>query len=322
MANVEKFILNQNNTEYNVSDIEARNDIRSLKTDKMDAFTVSSPLLLAKNNLTIDLTTITRDIEDIKNKNTNQIPTINNEISAIKVSVTSNTTDISETKEKVNTNTENITSNTTDISKLKTDVNQNSDDITTINTTLTTAKTDISELKEKTETNKNGIDTNVSKITALENKSEELNILIEANKSNIAELQNITNTNTNGINSSKEEITTIKSNIKNLQDNNYLKTADIQDNVIDSNFPPSSNAVVSFVKTNINSTCPTGSIILFSSKNIPEGNWIVCDGRNLVIDNYQALYSVIGKTYGGNETEFNLPNLTPPNENMVYIIKN
>lgn len=322
MANVEKFILNQNNTEYNVSDIEARNDIKNLKTGKMDTFTVSSPLLLAKNNLTIDLTTITRDIEDIKNKNTNQIPTINNEISAIKVNITSNTTDISETKEKVNTNTENITSNTTDISKLKTDTKQNSNDIITINTTLTTVKTDINELKEKTKTNKNGIETNVSKITVLENKSEELNTLIETNKSNITELQSIANVNTNNINSSKEEITTIKTNIKNLQDNNYLKIADIQDNVIDSNFPPSNNAVISFVKANINNTCPTGSIMLFSSKNIPEGNWIVCDGRNLVIDNYQALYNVIGKTYGGSETEFNLPNLTPPNENMVYIIKN
>lgn len=323
MANVEKFVLNQNNTEYNISDVEARSDIRVLKTSKMDTFSVSSPLSFSRGNLTIDLTTIARDIEDIKNKNTSQIPEINNEILAIKTDVSSNKTKISEINTKTNTNTENISGNTADIAKLKTDITKNTNDISTIKTALTTNETNINELKEKSETNKNNIDGNTTKILTIETKAKEFNTLIETNKNNITELQNKTTDNTNKIVSANNEITTIKSNIKKLQDNNYLKIADIQNNVIDSNFPPTSNAVISFIKSNINETCPTGSIILFaSSKSIPEGNWLVCNGQKLAINNYQKLYNVINKVYGGDETSFNLPNLTPPNENMVYIIKN
>ena len=45
------------------------------------------------------------------------------------------------------------------------------------------------------------------------------------------------------------------------------------------------------------------------------GNWapvdyFICDGRSLPINQYQALYSLIGTTYGGNgSTTFNLPDL-------------
>ncbi|WP_433944204.1 phage tail protein [Paenibacillus sp. SN-8-1] len=39
-------------------------------------------------------------------------------------------------------------------------------------------------------------------------------------------------------------------------------------------------------------------------------NWLPCDGRTLNIMQYQALYSLIGVTYGGNATTtFNLPDL-------------
>lgn len=39
-------------------------------------------------------------------------------------------------------------------------------------------------------------------------------------------------------------------------------------------------------------------------------NWAFCDGSRLPISQYDALYSLIGTTYGGNgQTTFNLPDL-------------
>lgn len=52
-----------------------------------------------------------------------------------------------------------------------------------------------------------------------------------------------------------------------------------------------------------------GQIILFAGKFAPEG-FLICDGRLLPINRYQALYAIIGVTYGGDShTNFNLPDL-------------
>ncbi|KAB7768845.1 phage tail protein [Xanthomonas maliensis] len=52
-----------------------------------------------------------------------------------------------------------------------------------------------------------------------------------------------------------------------------------------------------------------GQIILFAGNYEPQG-WAFCDGRQLQINNYMALYSLIGTTYGGDaRTTFNLPDL-------------
>lgn len=40
-------------------------------------------------------------------------------------------------------------------------------------------------------------------------------------------------------------------------------------------------------------------------------NWALCDGRVLQISTNQALYSLIGNTFGGSSTTFNLPDLRP-----------
>lgn len=45
-----------------------------------------------------------------------------------------------------------------------------------------------------------------------------------------------------------------------------------------------------------------------SSSNVPSG-WLPCDGRSVNISDYQALYSLIGTTYGGSGTTFKLPDL-------------
>ena len=52
-----------------------------------------------------------------------------------------------------------------------------------------------------------------------------------------------------------------------------------------------------------------GEIRLFSGKSIP-ANWALCDGRLLNITSNEALYSLIGITYGGDgRTTFGLPDL-------------
>lgn len=54
-----------------------------------------------------------------------------------------------------------------------------------------------------------------------------------------------------------------------------------------------------------------GTITLFAGDYAPDG-WLVCDGKELPIAQYQALFSILGNQYGGNgTTHFALPNLTP-----------
>jgi hypothetical protein len=67
--------------------------------------------------------------------------------------------------------------------------------------------------------------------------------------------------------------------------------------------------------------CTIGSIILNVSNFYP-ANYLPADGRQLLNNSYSAIFSVIGDTYGGNETTyFNLPDLRPaaPN-NTQYLI--
>jgi Spx/MgsR family transcriptional regulator len=52
-------------------------------------------------------------------------------------------------------------------------------------------------------------------------------------------------------------------------------------------------------------------IELFAGRDVPPG-WARCDGRELWIDGHQALFSVIGATYGGDGCRaFALPRLAP-----------
>lgn len=52
-----------------------------------------------------------------------------------------------------------------------------------------------------------------------------------------------------------------------------------------------------------------GSIILFAGNFAPRG-WALCSGQLLPINQYTALYAILGTTYGGNGTStFALPNL-------------
>ena len=57
--------------------------------------------------------------------------------------------------------------------------------------------------------------------------------------------------------------------------------------------------------------CYVGEIRLFAgARNEPPANWMFCEGQSLSVNNYQALFSLIGATYGGDEVAtFKLPDL-------------
>src|SRR5262245_59664091 len=55
---------------------------------------------------------------------------------------------------------------------------------------------------------------------------------------------------------------------------------------------------------------PFLSEIKVMSFNFPPKGWALCNGQTLPINQNQALFSLLGTTYGGNgQTTFNLPNL-------------
>ena len=55
-----------------------------------------------------------------------------------------------------------------------------------------------------------------------------------------------------------------------------------------------------------------GTIMLFAGNFAPQG-WAYCNGATLEIQKYQALYAILGTTYGGDgATDFKLPNLVGP----------
>lgn len=63
-----------------------------------------------------------------------------------------------------------------------------------------------------------------------------------------------------------------------------------------------------------------GTIKLFAGNFIPRG-FMECNGQTLPITEYQALYSLLGVTYGGVfEGQFLLPKLQTPIVGMRYII--
>lgn len=53
---------------------------------------------------------------------------------------------------------------------------------------------------------------------------------------------------------------------------------------------------------------PAGTITMFAGSTAPAG-WLICDGRSVSSVDYPELYAVIGTTYGGYGTNFQLPDL-------------
>jgi microcystin-dependent protein len=51
-----------------------------------------------------------------------------------------------------------------------------------------------------------------------------------------------------------------------------------------------------------------GAISIFAGNYAPYG-WTFCNGQSLSVQNYQALFALIGYTFGGSGAQFNLPDL-------------
>jgi microcystin-dependent protein len=63
-----------------------------------------------------------------------------------------------------------------------------------------------------------------------------------------------------------------------------------------------------------------GQLLLIPFNFVPKG-WMACDGRTLPINQYQALFSLLGTNFGGDgRTTFGLPNLKGPSANLQYAI--
>ena len=56
------------------------------------------------------------------------------------------------------------------------------------------------------------------------------------------------------------------------------------------------------------STAPLGTVLSFAGSTAPNG-YLLCDGKSYAVSDYEDLYAVIGNTYGGDSTNFNVPNL-------------
>lgn len=53
---------------------------------------------------------------------------------------------------------------------------------------------------------------------------------------------------------------------------------------------------------------PAGAISQFAGSSAPSG-WLLCDGASVSTTTYASLFAVVGYTYGGSGSSFNLPNL-------------
>ena len=67
------------------------------------------------------------------------------------------------------------------------------------------------------------------------------------------------------------------------------------------------NNIVGFSDKNF-STCPIGTVLSFAGNTVPHG-YLLADGASYPTADYPDLYAVIGNTYGGDSTNFNVPNL-------------
>ena len=68
------------------------------------------------------------------------------------------------------------------------------------------------------------------------------------------------------------------------------------------------NSIVGAVGDKYFSTCPIGTVLSFAGQTAPNG-YLLADGTSYKVADYPDLYAVIGNTYGGDSTNFNVPNL-------------
>lgn len=140
------------------------------------------------------------------------------------------------------------------------------------------------------------------RVNDLLNSVSNLTSTVSSNKSSLeTEISNLSTTLTNSINSSNAaQDATIASNYTTLTNNLNTAITDQQSSTA-TQLANLDNAVSAHVS-------PVGSIMAFAGATTPS-YWLVCDGRALAKTTYSALFNVIGYTYGGSGTHFNVPNL-------------
>lgn len=74
------------------------------------------------------------------------------------------------------------------------------------------------------------------------------------------------------------------------------------------------------VETEFSTEPMLGEVILFAGTFAPRG-WEKCEGQQLSIAQYEALFALLGTNYGGDgRTTFALPKIEGPVKGMHYII--
>ena len=143
----------------------------------------------------------TKDFEALKNQadtNTLNISNLTDDIESLTTTTDTNTSDISNLKTTTDTNT-------SDISNLKTSTETNTSDISNLKTSTETNTTDISNLKTSTETNTSDISN--------------LKTTTETNTSDISNLKTTTSDNTTNINSTNTLIEQLQQELNDLKAN-------------------------------------------------------------------------------------------------------
>lgn len=90
-----------------------------------------------------------------------------------------------------------------------------------------------------------------------------------------------------------------------IASNLYL-TSDVSGNLRWDNLTQSSTLFVPGTAGQI----PVGSIMPFASAGSSPSGWLLCNGQTVAAATYPQLYAVIGSTYGGDATNFKVPDLT------------
>jgi len=91
----------------------------------------------------------------------------------------------------------------------------------------------------------------------------------------------------------------------NIPQTNYYLTTDVAGNLSWAPSVAQNNIYVAGPTSQI----PVGSIMPYVSASGAPQNWLLCDGSSALGATYPELSAVIGSTFGGNSTSFNLPNL-------------
>ena len=140
------------------------------------------------------------------------------------------------------------------------------------------------------------------RVNDLLNSVSNLTSTVSSNQSSLqTEISNLSTTLTNSINSSNAaQDATIASNLATLTDNLGTAIADQQSSTAEQ-IASLDNSVSAHVS-------PVGSIMAFAGTTTPS-YWLVCDGKALAKTTHPGLFDVIGYTYGGSGTHFNVPNL-------------